>query len=174
MPPPTRQRTIRRATPDDAAILTELTFRSKAHWGYSAEFMETARLALTITPAMIENSVAFVLEEVGRVCGYYALEKPDGDSILLESLFIDADAIGTGCGEALLKHALAQAAEGGHRIVKLEADPNAEGFYRRMGAERIGQRESSIPGRFLPMMRFVLNGADDVDCESQQRRTDVR
>lgn len=174
MPPSTRQRTIRRATPEDAALLSELTFRSKAHWGYSAEFMETARPALTVTPAMIENSVAFVLEDEGRVSGYYVLEKPDGNSIVLESLFIDADAIGTGCGEALLKHALAQAAEGGYCIVNLEADPNAEGFYRRMGAERIGQRESSIPGRFLPIMRFVLSGVDDVDCESEQRRADVR
>lgn len=174
MPPPTMQRTIRRATPDDAATLTELTFRSKAYWGYDAAFMEASRPVLTVTAAMIENSTTFVLEEAGRVRGYYALEKPEGDSILLESLFIDADAIGTGCGQALLKHALEQSAMMGFRIVNFEADPNAEGFYHKMGAERIGQRESLIPGRFLPQMRFVLDEDTHVNRDTEERRADVR
>jgi hypothetical protein len=36
------------------------------------------------------------------------------------------------------------------------ADPYAESFYAKYGAERIGEAPSgSIPGRFLPRMRFT-------------------
>ena len=31
---------IREARPDEAELLSELAFRSKAHWGYDAEFLE--------------------------------------------------------------------------------------------------------------------------------------
>jgi len=41
----------------------------------------------------------------------------------------------------------------------IQGDPNAEGFYRAMGAERIGEQEShSIPGRMLPLFSLSLAG----------------
>lgn len=33
---------IRRARPEDAALLTDLTVRSKSHWGYEADFLADA------------------------------------------------------------------------------------------------------------------------------------
>ena len=33
---------IRRARPEDAALLTDLTVRSKSHWGYDADFLADA------------------------------------------------------------------------------------------------------------------------------------
>lgn len=39
----------------------------------------------------------------------------------------------------------------------IDADPNAEGFYLRMGAERVGEVPSgSISGRMLPLLRYGL------------------
>lgn len=39
----------------------------------------------------------------------------------------------------------------------IDADPNAEPFYRAMGAVRIGATPSgSIPGRELPLLEFTL------------------
>jgi len=36
----------------------------------------------------------------------------------------------------------------------IDADPNAEGFYLKMGAERVGESPSgSIPGRMLPLLQ---------------------
>jgi len=42
--------------------------------------------------------------------------------------------------------------------LELSADPNAEGFYQRMGATRIGEVRSEIEGqaRVLPRMRIEL------------------
>ena len=39
----------------------------------------------------------------------------------------------------------------------IQGDPNAEGFYLRCGAVRIGERESaSIPRRMLPLFEIRL------------------
>ncbi len=161
-PKPNAQSVIRRARPDESDVLTDLTVRSKAYWGYDAEFMKIARPALVVTAQQIQNNPAYVLERNGAILGYYTLEKPKGDDIILESLFVAPEAIGSGGGSQLLRHALQMAQHLGYRTVTLDSDPNAEGFYRRMGAEQIGQRPGAIPGRFLPTMRFTL------DVDSQQ------
>jgi len=42
--------------------------------------------------------------------------------------------------------------------LEISADPNAEGFYERMGATRIGEVRSEIEGqpRVLPRMALVI------------------
>jgi len=44
------------------------------------------------------------------------------------------------------------------RELEISADPNAEGFYRHMGAVRIGEIRSEIEGqpRVLPRMKLEL------------------
>jgi hypothetical protein len=38
-----------------------------------------------------------------------------------------------------------------------QSDPQAEGFYLALGAQREGASESTVmPGRMLPLMRFRL------------------
>jgi hypothetical protein len=40
------------------------------------------------------------------------------------------------------------------------ADPNAAGFYRRIGARDIGEAPSdAIAGRMLPLLEFVISDA---------------
>lgn len=150
-------RVIRPARPEEADALTDLTFRSKAFWGYSAEFMEAARSALTVSNDQVALNVFFVMEEGGTLLGYYSLEQPNGTEVVLESLFIAPEAIGSGCGSQLLQHALATARQHGYQTITLASDPNAEGFYTRMGAERIGETPGATAGRMLPLMRFRLD-----------------
>ncbi len=39
----------------------------------------------------------------------------------------------------------------------IEADPNAVPFYLTLGAEKIGEKESSVvPGRFFPILRITV------------------
>ena len=158
--PTTLPRTIRRATVAESALLTDITFRAKAYWGYSPQLMAQWRGIISVPPELIRNNPVYLLEDSGRVCGYYSLEHPDGDQIMLENLFIDPDYIGSGVGRTLLQHALALAASLGYQTVGLESDPHAEGFYLRLGAVRIGERPAPIPGqpeRVLPQMRFELD-----------------
>src|SRR5207249_9559070 len=77
----------------------------------------------------------------------------------LEHMWIKPDRIGNGVGRALFAHVIARAAELNLSALEISADPNAEGFYQRMGASRIGEVQANIDGqrRLLPRMRLKLN-----------------
>lgn len=147
---------MRPARPDEAAALTALTRRSKAHWGYPPEMMEKWAGLLTLSPDTLRdgNVVVAERERDGVVVGYYQLagEPPHGE---LADLFIEPEAIGTGLGRTLWEHAVTAARRAGFRTLTVESDPHAEGFYLRMGAERTGEREVA-PGRLLPVLRVTL------------------
>ena len=62
--------------------------------------------------------------------------------------------MGTGVGRALFEDAVRRAAALGTEVVGIESDPHAEGFYRRMGARRVGEISYPIDGqrRMLPLL----------------------
>jgi N-acetylglutamate synthase-like GNAT family acetyltransferase len=147
---------IRRARPAEAGVLSDLALRAKGYWGYDAAFLEACRAELTIAPESIAERAFYVVEEDGQVRGFYALagSTPEDE---LDDLFVEPDAIGKGYGRLLWDHATATMRANGTTSFIIQADPYAEGFYRAMGAERIGESPSgSIPGRMLPMLRCSL------------------
>ncbi len=87
----------------------------------------------------------------GEAVGFYALV---GGGLELEHLWVLPAWIGTGLGRTLFEHAMRRAAELGASLVRIESDPNAEGFYRRMGARRVGENVYELEGRerVLPVM----------------------
>lgn len=146
---------LRPAAPGEETVLSDLAFRSKAHWGYDTAFLERVRLALEITDADVAEGGVVVAEQAGAgVVGFYRLA-PAGDRAELGHLFVDPPHIGTGLGARLYRHALDAARALGCRTVWLEADPNAEGFYRRLGAVTVDEVET-LPGRRLPIMTTDL------------------
>jgi len=75
----------------------------------------------------------------------------------LDALFVEPAAMGQGVGRCLWRHAVVTAAKLGCSEMVWQSDPQAEGFYLAMGAQRAGASESTvIPGRMLPLMRFRL------------------
>ena len=153
---------IRRACPDEAADLSALALRSKAYWGYDEAFMRACLDELTLAGDEIRSRPVWVVEVDGRVLGFYGLSRRSQSCAELEYLFVEPDAIGSGLGGRLLRHAREQARELGASELYIEGDPNAESFYRAMGAERIGRAPSaSIPGRTLPVFRLRLVDAGD-------------
>lgn len=150
---------FRTARADEAPLLSDLALRSKGHWGYSPEFLESCRAELTYSPQLCASGTVVVAERAHQVLGFYRLIA-DEPEFGLESLFVDPPAIGTGVGRALLGRALREAEALGAQAVSLVADPNAEPFYASQGAVRTGEVPSaSIPGRMLPLMRFDLASA---------------
>ncbi|KPV57406.1 N-acetylglutamate synthase [Paenibacillus sp. A3] len=155
--------TIRRATANDAMLLSELSFRSKAYWGYDPQFMEACREDLTLRPEHMRSSVVYLLEtDGGEIAGFYSLRPPgsDGSSDAeaeLDSLFIAPEYIGLGYGKRLWSHMLATAAELRLPRIRIHSDPYAEAFYTKMGAVRIDEIESTVfPDRKLPLMELIL------------------
>lgn len=150
---------VRRALPEEAAALSALAFRSKAHWGYSDDFMQACRAELTLSPRDIEAHPTFVAESCDEVVGFCNLERLSNDEVELGYLFVEPAAIRRGHGRRLLEHAVQQAVRLGFRRLIIQGDPHAEAFYRMAGGEQIGFRASaSVPGRDLPMFRIDLCG----------------
>lgn len=147
---------IRPARAEEAAALSALALRAKAHWGYDEAFLAAYRDALTVTPGDIAAHTVRVATLGGRPCGFYQL-RGAGETATLTDLWVEPEAIGRGHGRALWRHAVATARERGFRELLVQSDPHAEGFYRAMGAERIGSQPSTvIPGRALPLLRLAL------------------
>lgn len=150
---------IRPALPGEAGLLSELALRSKAHWGYSADFMRACRAELTYSAERIEDSeYSFMAVEIAAaIAGFYGLRRLSTAEFELEALFVEPARIGQGVGRALMDHAKAAAAAQGGRSLVIQGDPHAERFYRAAGGVFAGRRESdSVPGRFLPVFTVSL------------------
>ena len=142
--------------PDEAALLTELCLRSKAVWGYDEAFMRACRAELTVSPADCATSSMQVAVEDSRVAGVVQVVV-NGEQADLAKLFIAPTAMRGGVGRKLFEWAAGVARDRGARWLWIEADPDAAGFYRRMGAIDDGVAPSgSIPGRFLPRLKLAL------------------
>jgi len=149
---PRPQLSIRRARVEEAAALTDLAMRSKAHWGYDDAFMAACLAELTVQPAAIERGEVWVAEEAGAVAGLLELV-PDREQAELRLIFVAPERIGSGVGAALWRQMEIRAVELGVARIGLDADPNAVPFYERMGMQVVGESASgSIPGRTLPRM----------------------
>lgn len=148
---------IIRAEPQDAEALTEIAYAAKRHWGYPERWIESWRDTLTIRAEFIAANVAWCATEDARAVGFYLLTN-ESDGLHLDHLWIVPSAMGRGIGRALFDHAVEKARTLGHRILKIEADPNAEGFYTRIGARRVGETVTEIEGqrRELPLLLYDL------------------
>ncbi|MFU8814701.1 MAG: GNAT family N-acetyltransferase [Pseudomonadales bacterium] len=151
---------IRPARADEAADLSELAFRAKAHWGYSDAFMAACRAELTVAPEAVSAGGHQVIEDGDRACGFYALRRVSPTAMELEALFVDPPRIGEGFGRALLEHALESCAAAGIERLVIQADPHSVEFYQRAGAVEIAERASgSIAGRMLPLLEIRIKTA---------------
>ena len=149
---------LRPAAPQESAALSALALRSKGHWGYGPEFMAKCVGPLTISPETIGSGLVMAAqcalsEDLFGVCHVTVA----GKHASLEKLFVDPGAMGLGVGRALFDWAAETARAAGCDSMVIESDPDAEAFYKRMGAVRVGEAPSEvIPGRMLPMLVFHI------------------
>jgi GNAT superfamily N-acetyltransferase len=144
---------IRKALPAEVPLLNEISLASKQHWGYPPEWMEHWRPGLLVSEAYLQLHSVYVAEGREGLMGFMALEKePEG--VEITHLWVLPAFMGQGCGKRLLQQVLALEVPPGIPIV-VEADPHAEGFYKRQGFVPIGNRESYPKGRFLPILQKI-------------------
>ncbi len=148
---------VRPARPGEAASLTALCLRSKAHWGYDAEFMRLCVPSLTVEEqAIAEGRVLVATDGSGGTVGTVSVGR-DGCDAELALMFVEPSAIGGGTGRLLFEAAVALARKLGYRRMTILADVNAAPFYERMGARFLRNKPSdAIPGRVLPFYEYDL------------------
>ncbi|MGE5375252.1 MAG: GNAT family N-acetyltransferase, partial [Bacteroidota bacterium] len=148
---------IRPVNPKEADQCTQIALRAKSTWAYPRHWMETWTPQLTFTAAYFESNESWAAELDGQLTGFYTLIEQDKIA-WLENMWVRPEFIGQGIGKALFLHAAGLARQRGYNLLKLEADPNAAGFYKKMGMYKIGERQYEMDGqpRRLPIMEIKL------------------
>jgi GNAT superfamily N-acetyltransferase len=146
---------IRPAAADEASVLTSLALEAKRYWGYPEHWIKHWKSDLTISSEFIHDNHVYVAEENGQIQGFYALIVT-GNKAELDHMWVQPALIGTGIGKELFLDAMERAAALKVIAVEISSDPNAAGFYRRMGASEIGESDASFDGviRKLPRLKI--------------------
>jgi len=147
---------IRPASVDEAAVLTTIALEAKRYWGYPEHWIKHWEKDLTISPEFISDNHVFVAEADGEIRGFYAL-CVSGAKAELEHMWVTPASIGTGIGKELFLDAMERAAALDVRDVGITADPNAAGFYERMGARQMGETDSPIDDLPRKLPRLKIN-----------------
>ena len=148
---------VRRVNPKEADQLTRIALAAKRHWGYPEGWIEIWLPQLTFSAEYFEANESWVAIVDANPVAFYTL-LDNNENAWIENLWVMPEFIGKGIGREMFLHALELARERGHRIIQLEADPNAAGFYEKMGMHKIGERYSQVDGqpRSLPIMEMEL------------------
>ncbi len=146
---------IRPAATDEASVLTSMALEAKRYWGYPEHWIKHWESDLTISSDFIHDNHVYVAEENGQIQGFYALIVT-GDKAELDHMWVKPALVGTGIGKELFLDAMERAAALKVIAVEISSDPNAAGFYRRMGATEIGEIDASFDGvtRKLPRLKI--------------------
>jgi N-acetylglutamate synthase-like GNAT family acetyltransferase len=147
---------IRKASTEDAATLTRIALDAKRHWGYPEHWIQHWQDDLTISPDFVAANQVYVAEHDGDLLGFYALviKKKKAE---LDHMWVAPAHIGSGVGKELFIHAMQTAAGQDIDAVEILSDPNAAGFYRKMGAHQIGETTSEIDGRSRTLPRLSVD-----------------
>lgn len=147
--------TVRAGQLTDAPRLTTIAHAAKRYWGYSEELMALWDADLTVTPQFIADHPVFCAVQGDEIVGFYALVRY-GDTFELEHMWVDPQQMGAGIGAHLFEHAVRTVRSLGGSRLTIVSDPHAEGFYRRMGARRVGDTPSTPEGRTLPVLALWI------------------
>lgn len=153
------QITVRFAQRKEANALTALCMRSKAHWGYDADFLLQAAPALQISEAMIADGFVLIAEDYdGNILGVAAVQAMEEEGKFdLSRLFVEPSAIRTRTGRTLFNAVVGLVRKEGGTCLSILSDPFAEAFYEHLGATKKGDAPSdAIPGRRLPLLEYRI------------------
>lgn len=145
---------LRSANPAEGARLKEIAIASKAFWGYESERVQEWADRGDFSPERLRELTVFVAEHDGRAVAWASLI-PKGDTAWLEDLWVEPEWMGKGVGARLFRHAAEHARRDGATALEWEAEPNAIGFYEKMGGSYLRESVGEW-GRSLTVMGVDL------------------
>jgi putative acetyltransferase len=140
---------IRAAAPADHAALLAIWERSVRATHAVLTDADIAELHPLVAEELASGSLElWVLTETGEACGWMGLS---GSKI--EALFLAPEVRGRGGGRRLVEHA--QTLRGGALTVDVnEQNPEARGFYERLGFTVVARSELDGTGRPFPLLHL--------------------
>ena len=148
---------FRRAQDQDLISLNEKLRLSKAYWGYDQIFMDAFMEKFALSEKYLQNNIVYVMSQSTNNIGFFSFVFHEDHSLELDHFFVSPDYIGRGFGRKMWNACCDVAQELDVEEFILWADPEAEGFYSKMGCTKIGVKESPLmPNRYPPIMCFKL------------------
>jgi diamine N-acetyltransferase len=148
---------IRRGTPEDAGLLSELgartfseTFAADNTPEDLAEYIATSFNIAQQTVESEDPASTFLIAEVnGRAAGYAMLHDGEPEQgveganpVELVRLYVSRDWLGRGIGEQLMRACIDEARQAGHETIWLgvwERNGRAQAFYRKWNFRTVGE-----------------------------------
>ena len=124
---------VRAATRADHEQLRELTFESKAHWGYDHDLVRSWTDGL----AFEDGQERWLAEADGAIVAWAGLIPPSEGIAVLDHLWVAPGAMGEGLGSRLFRLAADRARELGAKRLEWGAEPNSVGFYEKVGGRKL-------------------------------------
>ncbi len=142
---------VRPAHPQEGERLREIAIAAKSYWGYEPGSVETWAAMGDFSAQALADKAVHVAEVDGRPVAFATLI-PKGEISVLDDLWVEPQWIGQGIGAWLFRFCAEEARRLGAKRMEWEAEPNAVGFYERMGAQRLRDSERTMWGRVIPVL----------------------
>jgi ribosomal protein S18 acetylase RimI-like enzyme len=147
--------TIRDARADEALALEALQRRSSDVWEEYREALAAHPDAITPPhEAIAEGRVRVAVDGSDRPLGFSVVLPVENGRCELDDLFVEPEQMRAGIGRMLVDDLAVRARAAGASHVDVIANPNALGFYERLGFEVTG--EASTQFGDAPRMTLVL------------------
>jgi GNAT superfamily N-acetyltransferase len=146
---------IRPVDPKEGERLREIAIAAKSLWGYDAERVVQWAAMGDFSPQGLGEKEVYVAETRSQIMGWVSLISR-GDVCWLDDLWVEPGWFGQGVGSRLFRHAVERAKQCGATRMEWEAEPNALGFYEKMGGRYMRDSDPSIWGRVNPVMGVEL------------------
>jgi GNAT superfamily N-acetyltransferase len=148
---------IRPAAPGDGERLREIARAAKAVWGYDPERVRDWAARLDLSAGRLAGADVLVAEIGGDPVGWAEVLPRAAGVCELDHLWVEPGWMRRGIGSRLFRAAAARSRGLGAHVMEWEAEPNATGFYERMGAVEVRTAVSEW-GRELRVMGVDLRG----------------
>ena len=146
---------IRPPRADEGERLRAIARAAKAYWGYDEDWVHGWAAQGDFSPEALAARPVLVAELGGHAIGFASLIL-EGETCVLDDLWIDPNWIGRGIGTRLFEACAERVRDLGATRMEWEAEPNAVGFYEKLGGRYLRESEPTELGRVIPVMGLDL------------------
>ena len=147
---------IRPVVADEGERLREIAIAAKGYWGYDLDRVSEWAAMGDFSPVGLRRKDVSVAAVGGKAVGWAAAIR-QGDVWWLDDLWIEPAWMGKGIGSRLFRHAAERGRRTGAARMEWEAEPNALGFYEKMGGRYVRDGEPGVWGRVNAVMGLDLS-----------------
>lgn len=148
---------FKRVKKGDVEVVNLLQRQSKQYWGYSDDFMSEFMELYKFTTKQLEEMEMYLMQVNNKISGMYGFKINNKKELQLDNFFMHPDYIGQGLGKIMWEQCIKTALNYNKQEFIIEADPNAEKFYVKMGCYKTHNIESLIgAGRLVPILKYDI------------------